>query len=108
MDEMKCEVFFDPQIFCGLRTLLVQALDKLCHVLRGSFQYVLNSKTQFENESWTSIVVCLHDEYAKYSPLLHQPSPPHVVSPLWILSSTLCCRLQALVSSSVYMISARM
>lgn len=105
--EMKCQIFFDPNVFSALRTLLVQALDKLCHILPGTFQYVLTADTQFDkNQSqpdgklWTSMIACLPDEYAKYKPLLRQSSPPHIVSPLWILSSALCCRLQDMVSYS--------
>ena len=109
---MSCQYFIDPCLFPALSEQLTQAFNHLSSVLPDSFQQVSalssflpydedfsenNLTTNVSEPLMTPIIICLPSEYSIYKHLLLQDSPPCILSPLWVLSSALCRRLQPMV-----------
>lgn len=104
--------YIDPCIFPALSEHLVHALSNISVVSQVSFKQVSQVSDLFVafekgdvspmlvvNDISIPIIFCLSNEFAIYEELLHRDYPIHILSPLWVLSSALCRRLQPMVRS---------
>jgi hypothetical protein len=107
---MTHHIFYDPSLFPSLTTLLTHSLNKLSTTHTLTYTLVPNiqsliHKNENRGEVSVAIIVCMPREYGTYKALIERnDSPrfrPRILSPMWIISSALSCRLQPMVGTSL-------
>lgn len=96
--------FLDPDLGPALSQHLTHALDTLSNTLSVEFQQVSTAEALFPSKENAinvgrnqNFIVCLPNKYRCHEIYLCDDTPPHIVSPLWVISSALCKNLQPMV-----------
>ena len=106
--EKNFEYFLDPSLFPSLKEQISRSIDYLSTKLSLSFkqrQSVEHLLTRDDQEAFPDyyinetrkLIFCLPDEYTIYETYLVSDFPPHVLSPLWVISSAISGHLQPMV-----------